>query len=45
MYECQKRDGEESQLIVGRGMNHVYPVMPIPDAKKARKKYCEIVMR
>ena len=45
MYEVLQRDGVESELIVGRGMNHVYPVMPIPDAKKARKKYCEIVMR
>jgi len=31
------QSGRPSQLIVGTGMNHVYPLLPIPEAKEAMR--------
>ena len=31
------------RLIVGEGMNHVYPLFPIPEAKKAFKQILEVI--
>ena len=45
MHRVLQENGVDSELVVGRGLNHVYPIMPIPEAKKAKRKYCEIVMR
>ena len=37
--------GVETELIIGRGMNHVWPVYPIPEARQAQKKIAEIMLR
>lgn len=34
-----------NELIVGEGMNHVYPLFPIPEAVSADKRIFEVVMR
>lgn len=35
LYEVMKNSGVNVRFVVGRGMNHVYQVYPIPEAKKA----------
>ena len=35
----------DSELIVGEGMFHVYPLLPIPEAKKAVDRIAEKIMR
>ena len=35
LYEVMKQQGANVKYVVGRGMNHVYQVYPIPEAKKA----------
>ena len=37
--------GIDSQLYVGEGMNHVYPLYPIPEADTAFEQVCEILRR
>ena len=34
-----------NELIVGEGMNHVYPIFPIKEAEAADHKIFHIVMR
>lgn len=36
---------EGNELIVGENMNHVYPLLPIPEAEAAQEKIIEIVLR
>lgn len=36
--EKLRKDGVQTDLIIGEGMNHVYPVYPIPEAKEAMEK-------
>ena len=38
-----KEQGIEHDLIIGQGLNHVYPVYPTPEGKKARKTIVELV--
>ena len=38
-------DSEYNELIVGQDMNHVYPMLPIPEAEAAQEKIFEIVLR
>ena len=35
--------GVDTETIVGRGMNHVWPVYPIPEAVKAKRQIAEII--
>ena len=35
--------GIDSQFYVGEGMNHVYPLYPIPEADEAFKRVCDIL--
>ena len=35
--------GSESELVTGVGMNHVYPLYPLPEARKARKAVVEFI--
>lgn len=35
--------GGELVLIVGNGLNHVYPIYPIPEASKAFKEICDAI--
>ena len=37
--------GTKSKLVTGDGMNHVYPLYPIPEARKARKAAVEFIIR
>ena len=37
-YNKLKSDGVNVELIEGVGMNHVYPIYPIPEARKVRKE-------
>lgn len=39
----EKFDKNKVRLIVGEGMNHVYPIYPIPEARKAFKEILEII--
>ncbi len=36
--------GIEHNLIIGHKLNHVFPVMPIPEARKAQKRIAEIIL-
>ena len=38
-------ESETNELIVGEGMLHVYPLMPIPEARAADKRIYEKIMR
>ncbi len=40
-----EENGVNIELFVGEDMNHVYPVYPIPEAKKARNKIIQVVNR
>lgn len=42
-YSMLQEQGVVSELIVGEGMNHVYPVYPIPEANEAFEQVCNIV--
>ncbi len=35
--------GVDVKTIVGRGMNHVWPVYPIPEARRAKRQIAEII--
>lgn len=35
--------GVHAELIVGRGLNHCYPLMPIPEAKNAINRMVELI--
>ncbi len=36
---------KNNELIIGEDMNHAYPLIPIPESKKAFKKIVEIIKR
>lgn len=38
-------DDSSNELIIGEGMNHVYPLFPIPEAKPAVDKILQVVRR
>ena len=38
-------DQKNNHLIIGHDMNHVYPILPIPEAKDADKKIFDIIKR
>ena len=38
-----KERGIEHDLIIGQGLNHVYPVYPTPEGKKARKTIVNMI--
>ena len=38
-------DDPSNELIIGEGMNHVYPLFPIPEAKPAVEKIIQTIMR
>lgn len=45
LYNKLRKNDISSRLIVGEGMNHVYPVYSIPEAKTARKQIADIITR
>lgn len=38
-------EGVRSNMIIGTGMNHDWPLLPIPEARKARARIVECVLR
>ena len=44
-YEMLQAQGIESELFVGEGMNHVYPVYPIPEADTAFEQIAAAIQR
>lgn len=42
---CARLDPTDSELIVGEGMFHVYPLLPIPEAKPAVDRMVEKIMQ
>ena len=38
-----QNEGVKSQIDIGEGMNHVYPIYPIPEAKEALQEICDII--
>ena len=42
-YEMLQAQGIASELYVGEGMNHVYPIYPIPEANDALDQICAIL--
>ena len=34
-YEKMKADGCEAELVIGEGMNHVYPLYGLPESRAA----------
>ena len=44
LYSLLDQDGT-NELIVGEGLMHVYPLMPIPEAQAAHEVIFEKVMR
>lgn len=45
MHRVLLENGVDSEFVSGRGMNHVYPAFPIPEARKAQRRICRIVLR
>ncbi|MEE1129783.1 MAG: alpha/beta hydrolase [Methanobrevibacter sp.] len=43
-YEDLKNKGVDARLITGKGMFHIYPLFPIPEAKKAFKEIKKEIM-
>ena len=43
LYEKLQNLGVESCLIIGEGMNHVYPMYPIPEADRAVSRIADIL--
>lgn len=43
LHEKLKQENVEHNFVVGPKMNHVYPVYPIPEAKKAREQIVKII--
>ena len=37
-YEKLRREGVDVTLTVGRGMNHDFPILPVPEALLAQRK-------
>lgn len=37
-YEKLRREGVDVTLTVGRGMNHDFPILPVPEALFAQRK-------
>ena len=44
-HEMLATQGSITELYVGEGMNHVYPLYPIPDAEDAMDMICTIISR
>ena len=42
-YSMLLEQGIQSELIIGEGMNHVYPTYPIPEADEAVEQVCRIL--
>jgi acetyl esterase/lipase len=42
-YDKMKAASVEARLHVGEKMDHVYPVLPTPEGKAARKEIAEIL--
>ena len=40
-----RKAGVDVQTIIGKGMNHVWPVQPVPEARKAKMQIAEIIKR
>lgn len=38
-------EGVRSDMVIGKGMNHDWPLLPIPEARKARERIVECVLR
>ncbi len=45
MYRKLLENGVEAEFVSGKGMMHDWPVMPVPESKKARRRICDIVLR
>ncbi|MBQ1826630.1 MAG: alpha/beta hydrolase [Erysipelotrichaceae bacterium] len=43
LYQMLQNQGIKSRLIVGEGLNHVYPAFPIPEADRALDQIAEII--
>ena len=37
--------GVRSDLVIGKGMNHDWPLLPVPEARKARERIVDTVLR
>lgn len=37
-YEKLQREGVDVTLVIGRGMNHDFPILPVPEALKAQRQ-------
>ena len=42
-YEMLREQNSSAELFVGEGLNHVYPLYPIPEAEEALKQVCAII--
>lgn len=42
-YSSLKQAGKYTELYIGKGLNHVYPVYPIPEAEDAVQNVCRII--
>ena len=42
-YRLLKQAGKDVHLYIGKGLNHVYPVYPIPEAKEAVREVSRII--
>ncbi|MBQ7923633.1 MAG: alpha/beta hydrolase [Clostridia bacterium] len=43
-YSMLQKQGVVSELYIGEGMNHVYPLYPIPEADEALEQICKIII-
>ena len=44
-YSMLNEQGVNSEIYIGEGMNHVYPLYPIPEANEAFKQICDILQK
>ena len=43
LYNKLKENGVDASIVVGNGLNHVYPIYPIPEAKKAIERIVHFI--
>ena len=45
LYAKLTKAGVDAKLVVGRGLNHVFPILTNPEGRKAQAQIADIILR
>lgn len=45
LYEKMTKAGVDAKLVVGKGLNHVFPILTNPEGRKAQEQIADIILR